>query len=218
MNVINCRRLLPLLLPLLLLGCAGIEKRGDAVKSDDHIAVASGVELRLLPAADVLKNVVIMQRIDASYQPTKALITQNQSPPPSTDQRSFIVQIEAGADVLQMVGLTPMAVQMFALSQQGTQLDVDVPPYVSLPFDPRYMLADMQLSLADITKLNAQLAGAQLRAAADGSWRELVTADGKILVRIDYRGAFCSEGSEVRLAHGERHYEIRITTLSCERS
>jgi hypothetical protein len=198
-------KLLPALLLALLAACSGTGSRPPA---DDAVMVAAGVEMQLLAAGSVISNALITQRIDASYR----------QPQGAVDSRSFIVQIEAGADDMRMVGLTPMGVQIFALSQHGTALAADVPAYVSLPFDPRYMLADMQLSLADITAVNARLAGATLHVAADGSHRELVTSDGRRVMRIDYRGALCDEGAQIRVIHHERHYEIAITTVSCERS
>jgi len=206
-----------LLFSLLITGCASTTKMPDDSHrvSDGRVAVANGVEFALLPVAQVLRTVVITQRIDASYHgatPNNGATAKN-----AGSDHSFIVQIEAGADDMQMVGLTPLGVQIFALSQRGAELAVDVPPYVSLPFDPRYMLADMQLSHADVALINSRLTGAQLHATKDGRTRELVAADGRQLMRIDYRGDFCADGSEIHLVHVERNYEIRITTLSCER-
>jgi hypothetical protein len=171
------------------------------------IAVASTVTLALLPAADVLHDVTLTQRIDASY--SKA------GEPAQT--RSFVVQIEADANDMRMVGLTPMGVQLFAVTLNGAELAVDVPPYLSLPFDPRFMLADMQLALADVASLNSHLVGAQMRVTSDGQRRELVAGD-DVRMRIDYRGKSCTEGSETHIEHIERHYQIHITTLSCDPS
>jgi hypothetical protein len=169
------------------------------------IRVASDVALTLLPAKDVLRDVTLTQRIDASYSKAGQ----------SAQTRSFVVQIEAGANDMRMVGLTPMGVQLFAVTLNGTELAVDVPPYLSLPFDPRFMLADMQLALADIGSLNLHLFGAQMRTTSDEHRRELV-AGNDVRMRIDYRGTACAEGSQTHIEHIERHYRIHITTLSCD--
>jgi hypothetical protein len=199
---------------MLLASCASTQHDGEPARAEnDTVLVATGVTLSLLPAASVLHDVTLTQRIDADYAPVA--VHDGAQTAATAQSHSFIVQIEAGANEMRMVGLTPMGVQLFAVTLRGTELVVDVPAYLSLPFDPRYMLADMQLALADLTSLNAQLRGAQLRAYADGHQRELITSDG-VRMRITYRGGSCDKDSEMQVEHLERHYQIRITTLSCD--
>lgn len=175
------------------------------------VSVAADVTMTLLPSHAVLRNVAVTQRIDAVYAPAESAL-QDKTP----RSHSFIVQLEAAGDDMRMVGLTPLGVQMFALVQHGTTIDVDVPTYVSLPFDPRFMLADMQLALAPLSALAEQLSGATLQQAADGSTRSLIASDGGERMRIRYRGTFCRVGGELDIEHLERRYRIHITTLSCD--
>lgn len=194
-----------LLLSILAVACATNAPPGDA-PLQPSVAIASDATLQLLPAGSVLRNLTLTQRIDASYSHPD----DKQSMP-----RSFIVQIESAADEMRMVGLTPMGVQIFALTQRGAALDIEVPAFVSLPFDPRYMLADMQLALAPMAELNARLAGAQLQQAHDGG-RVLVASDGTPRMRIDYDGTECASGGELHLQHLQRGYRIHITTIACD--
>lgn len=205
-----------LLLCTVVVACSGMmEERplsgAPRLSGDNDVQVASDALLRLLPARDVLHDVTLTQRVDASY--ARAASSANDK---AQQTHGFIVQIEAAGNDMRMVGLTPLGVQMFALVQQGTAVDIEVPAYVSLPFDPRFMLADMQLALAPLAVLGTRLSGATLQQTADGSTRSLIASDGSERMRIRYRGAFCTMGSELDIEHLERHYRIHITTLSCD--
>lgn len=128
--------------------------------------------------------------------------------------RTFRFQVEVTAERLVMVGLTHMGMPLFSLTQDAGGLRVETPAGGPFPFDPRYLLADFQLTFWPVPVLRPALGalGLRIEEKPDGLGRRVIGGDAKLLVDIAYPPHGISAG-EIVLAHHDHPYRLRIVTL-----
>jgi hypothetical protein len=124
------------------------------------------------------------------------------------DGRSYAmrVELEVNAERLVVVGLSPAGVPLFTLEQTAGGVSVEGGATGRLPFDPAYMLSDLQLIHWPADVLAPAMAARGLRFEERDGRRRVSERDGRPLVDIAYHGA-------ITLTHLDRPYRLRIETI-----
>ncbi len=145
--------------------------------STTRIQIAKDATFDLLPPADLKQSISLEQIVDARYGDKKF---------------SFHCLLEVDAQHLVLVGMTPMNTRAFTLTLQGGELSVEMMPGAQLPAEPARILADLQLALWPIRRVNSTVEGLVLsesREPIDGGpplVERRLGIDGKPVIRIRY--------------------------------
>jgi Protein of unknown function (DUF3261) len=107
-------------------GCQPNPSQPTAPSSTTQPKVYPGT---LRPPAAFGPNFQWRQRITASW---------------SSGERSFDAVLSKDGDTLQLLGLNPMGMPGFVLKLQGTQLQVQNNTSQAIPFEPRYVMLDVE--------------------------------------------------------------------------
>jgi hypothetical protein len=116
------------------------------------------------------------------------------------------VELEVTAERLVVVGLSITGVPLFTLEQTAAGLNVESPAGDRLPFDPAYMLSDLQLVHWPADVLAQALAARGLELAAEPGARRVLDRAGRPLVEIAYDDA-------TTLRHLDHPYRLRIEAI-----
>ena len=100
--------------------------------------------------------------------------------------RTMRVEIEVTADRLVVVGLSLAGVPLFTLEQTAAGVTVEGAALGRLPFDPAYILADLQLVHWPGDVLGPALAARGLAVEERAGRRRVIDRDGRLLVEITY--------------------------------
>jgi hypothetical protein len=117
------------------------------------------------------------------------------------------VELEVTAERLVVVGLSLAGVPLFTLEQTAAGLAVDSRVGDRLPFDPAYMLSDLQLVHWPADVLARALTERGLQLELPAGQRRVIDRDGRPLIEIAY-------GDVTTLRHLDRHYRLRIETIA----
>jgi hypothetical protein len=128
------------------------------------------------------------------------------------ESHSMRFEVEITPKQVVMVGLTHVGVRLFTLKQDAGGLKVDSLLGKRLPFEPCYILSDMQLTYWPEEVLRQALLLKGLRLKGDGHRRQLFGADGTLLVEIIYPVG-SSKAGETVVQHHNLPYQLRIRTL-----
>ena len=124
-------------------------------------------------------------------------------------ERSFTmrVELEVAADRLVVVGLSLAGMALFTIEQTAAGLSVDNSVGDRLPFDPAYMLSDLQLVHWPAGVVAQALAARGLRLEEQPGQRRVTDREGRPLVEIAY-------GDATTLRHLDHPYHLRIETIA----
>jgi len=124
-------------------------------------------------------------------------------------ERSYTmrVELEVAADRLVVVGLSLAGMPLFTIEQTAAGLSVDSSVGDRLPFDPAYMLSDLQLVHWPAGVLAQTLAERGLRLEEQPGQRRVTDREGRPLVEIAY-------GDATTLRHLDHPYHLRIETIA----
>jgi len=128
--------------------------------------------------------------------------------------QSMRVELEITPERLVVVGLTHLGVPLFTLEQTAAGLSVRSSAPGPLPFDPRYMLSDLQLVHWPADVLADRLArdGLRLEDRPADHLRRVVDQSGRPLVKIVYP-APGARPSVITVSHRDRSYRLQIETI-----
>ncbi len=127
---------------------------------------------------------------------------------------SMRFEVEVTGDHLVMVGLSHLGVPLFLLKQDAEDFSVQSFTADQVPFDPRHILSDFQLTHWPEAALTRALAPQHLRLEdePDQSTRRVFDAGGRLLIEISHPGR-PSAADETIVQHFDRPYRLRIKTL-----
>ncbi len=116
------------------------------------------------------------------------------------------VELEVTAERLVVVGLSLAGVPLFTLEQTAAGVSVESAAGDRLPFDPVYMLSDLQLAHWPAEVLAMALAARGLELTEQPGARRVLDRTGRPLVEIAY-------GEATTLRHLDHPYRLRIEAL-----
>lgn len=180
---------------LLVLSACALSAPQPNVKIDTSAALIEA----LLPPASLGGSLSLSQLIIGEFK---------------DQQYSLHVEVEVTPARLVVVGLSSVGVPLFTLEQIGREITVEALGDDSLPFDPRHMLSDFQISYWPNDALVEALEPWQmtLRGSVAGGLREVLSEDGAVLVAVTYpQGA---DGMrDILIQHFDPVYRLQIKTF-----
>jgi hypothetical protein len=120
-----------------------------------------------------------------------------------------LVQLEISPEWVTLVGFTTMGVRTFTVRWSGEELFSESSDGNDMPFDPKYIMADLQLALWPKNFIKDTLQIQETLGAA--SSREVMRA-GVPVVRISYETTPAWRG-HIKLQNLERDYRLEIHPL-----
>jgi len=153
----------------------------------------------LLTPASLGKNLTLSQLVVAEFLDQK---------------QSFHAEVEVTPARMVVVGLTSLGVPIFTLEQDIREVKVALPGDDTLPFNPRHILSDFQIAYWPEATLREkfQAVGLAVRETSTQGGREIVTADGEVLVKVTYLGNDGSAG-DIMIEHFDPPYRLHIKTF-----
>jgi type II secretory pathway component PulJ len=123
----------------------------------------------------------------------------------------LLFQLEVSADQLVLVASTATGNTLFSSLYRNGVIESERSPLLPNQLDPRYVLADLQLTFWPATALQPALAASGYRLQEDKLRRELWQGD-ELVVAINYSHPSRWQG-EVHFEHQRWGYRYRINTL-----
>ncbi len=164
------------------------------IRPQNLVRIARDIDMQLQTPAN---DGTVLQKVDATYR---------------GERHTLIMQVQTHNGVLDMAGLTPTGTRLFSLSFDGTNITSWKSPLFNVPFDGAYVLADYQLSMLPVTRLQHALPGdLQIRENLNDKGdktRLFLDQDSRVLIEVQYR----KDGS-LQYCHRERDYCLSITAL-----
>jgi hypothetical protein len=123
-------------------------------------------------------------------------------------------EVEVTSVRLTVIGLSPLGVTLFTLTQEQDGAPVVTGVHSGLPLDPKYLLFDLYLAYWPSAVLGPALErqSMQLESRADGLVRSVTRHDGKPIAEVVYR-AKPSKHRGIIVKHFDTPYRLTITTL-----
>ena len=125
---------------------------------------------------------------------------------------SMRVETEIGDDTLAIVGLNPIGVPLFVIQYFPEDKEVRNTTNTPLPFDPTYIVSDLQLVHWPKATLKQELEQRGMTLVTSPGTRTVVGEQGQLLVEIKYH----SDGdtpTSVDVQHYELPYRLRIDQI-----
>ncbi|MHC4393295.1 MAG: DUF3261 domain-containing protein [Planctomycetota bacterium] len=176
-----------------LSGCKGVAQRAQG-----EVEVAIGARLQLLHPRTFGSAVALEQLVEARH---------------GEDLHTLHAMVEIDAERFVMVGLTPFGSRAFTLTFDGVTFTVENLTPRDVPFDPAFMLADIQMTLWPSPPLVPGLVWRE-EPGPGGGVRTLLRGDTEV-VKIHY--ATYPYERPMTLEHLERGYSLKIATVHAER-
>lgn len=178
-----------LLLAFICLVSCSISKR------DDQVRLAHAADYILLPSAVFNDTRVMTQRVTLAYQGR---------------QHIFLAQIELTPQGLVLVAMSELGQTLFSLQYTHNELHAETAGFVPQMFEPKYLLADLQLIYWPLSAWQQQMIGAPLSIfdedSAEGR-RRLIKRGAEIVIDIKYNDR------DIIYHHLERAYRIHAEIL-----
>ncbi len=123
-------------------------------------------------------------------------------------------EVEITQERLTVVGLSPLGVTLFTLTQNRDAAPVVTAPKGGLPFDPKYLLFDLYLTYWPTAILRASFTQRSLRLIenTDRSIRRVISMSGEVLVEKKI-GRDKRNRRETIIQHFDTPYRLRIRTI-----
>jgi len=173
-----------ILLPLLIIfgACSSHASR-------EALLISAGTELELIEPSRLNRTVSTTHEVQIFH-----------------DERefSFLGQLEIDSEKILLVGLAPTYTRLFTLKFEKGEVFFEATAPIPLPFDPRHILADLQLALWPLPVLQEQL---HIR---EDEGRVVFNQEATPVIQISYPG---DQGEEFEFVHLERGYRIRVRNL-----
>ncbi len=152
-------------------------------------------------AQDVTLNLSSPEILGVSKVITQSVIIKH-----ANQEHHILAKIEIEPKSLVFVGLTPLGVYLFSIKYQNNKWHYDIAQYLPDTLNPKYLLADFQLTYWPSQKL--QLSGATI--IENASHRSIVR-QGKKIIDIQYDHTDLWK-AKVHFKHLERNYSVLIET------
>ena len=170
---------------------------GGCVSPDSRITrvrIADSLDLDLHPPETFGQKISVLQHVEVHHS-----------------DRIFetLVQLEISPEWVTLVGFTTMGVRTFTVRWSGEELFSESSDGNDMPFDPKYIMADLQLALWPKNFIKDTLQIQETLGAA--SSREVMRA-GVPVVRISYEKTPAWRG-HIKLQNLERDYRLEIHPL-----
>lgn len=182
-------RSIALLVCLLLAGCASF-----STVDARQVAIGNSTVLQLLAPTEELSERVLTQLVTFRY---------------GTHQDSLLITIEFVDKDLTAVAITPHGIPVFELTYTQAGL-LNVEKYIELEaVDPRFIVADLQLSLWPLSMLNAAIDNGEVHEniAANGEKKRWVSLQDEVILDIDY------QSDSLVFTHHQRGYQITVKNI-----
>ena len=131
------------------------------------------------------------------------------------DQKyTFHAEVEVTPERMAVVGLSSMGVPLFTLEQDSREVKVEALGGEIFPFNPRHILSDFQIAYWPEATLREkyQTVGLAVRDTPIQGAREILTADGEVLVKVTYLSNGGSAG-DIMIEHFDPPYRLHIKTF-----
>jgi len=130
------------------------------------------------------------------------------------EKHSLRVETEFAPGRMVMVGVSHLGAPLFELVLENGTLQSRTLGATTLPFDPRFILSDVQLAYWPFDKVRAALrkGGYELRQSDDRTERLIYDPYEKLIVRILFTQQG-DGGADLRIQHFDLPYELQIETL-----
>jgi len=195
-----------LIIPVLILFFTGACSHNRVAPG--MLTLTDDISMRLLSPASFGKNLSLTQSIEFQYQ---------------GETRELLTQSEFSKQQLVVVGLTTTGTRLFTISYDGERLNSEGYSEITENLQPKYMLADIQLSLWPVEIVNQQLQSSSIcfrkkqcsfTESADKLQRTLVQNDETILT-IRYLST-PHHKSKIELTNRLRQYQLTIMPLAVD--
>lgn len=157
--------------------------------SREALLISAGTELELIEPSRLSRAVSTTHQVQIFH-----------------DERefSFLGQLEIDDEKILLVGLAPTYTRLFTLKFEKGEVFFEAMAPIPLPFDPRHILADLQLALWPLPVLQEQL---HIR---ENDERVIFNQEATPVIKISYPR---ERGEEFEFVHLERGYRIRVRNL-----
>lgn len=181
---------LPVLLAalLLLLGCAS-----------DPVPLVPGRNLPLMEPSALGRSVSLSQLVVGEFEGKNYRMR---------------YEVEIAPSRLAIVGLSPLGLTLFTLTQQEGRLDVRTNTGNPIAIDPRYTLFDLYLTYWPVDALRTGFAdyGLLVEESRDGLERRVSRTNGVMIAVVTYSKQM-REDAKIRIEHFDIPYRLRVTSL-----
>ncbi len=169
------------------------------------VQIAKGIDIKLMSPQSFAKSISLTQLAQFTV---------------GEEKHELLFQTEITQDKIVIVGLMPSGTRLFSLVYDGVNIESEGYSQLIEKIKPKYLLADMQMSLWPIKKLRAHLNATSscfisdicfIEESADGLIRKL-TNQGNEIISIEYQNKVSYQG-KLKFVHNFRGYQIELTTL-----
>lgn len=164
----------------------------SSLRGDHSLLISAGTEMNLIEPSRLGREI-------SSTHEVKVLHDEKES--------TFIGRLEVDAQKILLVGLAPTYTRLFTLKFERGEASFESTVTMPLPFDPRHILADIQLALWPLSPLKEQVD------VREENGRVILNDEGTPVIRITYPYA---TRDEFEFVHLERGYSIRVRNLPQE--